>query len=67
MDAHQNRVFAILTCTKIVLCQRKAANIVTNKTGDFKAFFQRFNQPPVLNLNMRHIANHAAFRVNESG
>lgn len=45
MDAHQNRVFAILTRTKVVLRQRKAANIVTHKTGDFKAFFQCFNQP----------------------
>jgi hypothetical protein len=50
-----------------VLCQRQAANIVADKAGDFKAFFQRVDQPPVFHLNMRHIANHAAFRVDQPG
>jgi hypothetical protein len=28
-----------------VLSQRQAANIVTNKAGNFEAFFERFDQP----------------------
>ena len=67
MDTHQNGVFAILTCTEVVLCQRQTADIVADKTGHFKAFFQRIDQRPVFHLNVRHIANHAAFRVDQTG
>ncbi|MNV46854.1 hypothetical protein D3C71_1386990 [compost metagenome] len=66
MYAHQNRVFAILTRTKVVLRQRQTANIVPDITGDVETFFQRTDQPPVFNLNMRHITNHAAFRVDQA-
>lgn len=67
VNAHQNRVFAVLARTKVVLRQRQRANIVTNKAGQLEALFQRLNQPPVLYLNMRHVANNAAFRVNQPG
>lgn len=65
VDAHQNGVFAILTCTKVVLCQRQTADIVTDKTGDEEPFFQCLNQSPVLHLNMRHIVDLAAFRIDK--
>lgn len=38
---------------------------MADKTGDVKAFFQRFDQPPVLYLNVRHIADNAAFRIDQ--
>ena len=63
--AHQNGVFTVVARTKVVLRQRQATNIVPDIASDFKAFFQRFNQPPVLHLNMRHIANDAAFRIDQ--
>ncbi len=63
MDAHQNRVLAVLACTKVVLGQRQAADIVPDKTGHLEAFLQRAHQAPVLHLNMRHIADHAALRI----
>lgn len=50
-----------------MLRQRQRANIVTNKAGQLEALFQRLNQPPVLYLNMWHVANNAAFRVNCAG
>ena len=65
MDTHQNGVFAILTCTEVVLRQRQTTDIVTNETGHFKTFFQSFYQPPVFYLNMRHVMNFAAVRVNK--
>lgn len=45
MDTHQNGVFAILTCTEVVLRQRQTTDIVTNETGHFKTLFQCFYQP----------------------
>ena len=61
--AHQNRIFTILARTKVVLCQGQRADVVPHETGHFKAFFQRIYQPPVLNLYMGHITDHAAFGV----
>ena len=66
VHAHQNGVFAILACAKIVLGQRQAADIVANKAGNVEAFLQRPDQAPVFHRNMRHIADHAAFRVDEA-
>jgi hypothetical protein len=40
---------------------------MAHKAGHFKALFQRVDQPPVFNLNVRHIADHAAFRVDQTG
>src|SRR5699024_12068039 len=65
MYTHQNGVFAILTCTEVVLRQRQTTDIVTDETGHFKTFFQSFYQPPVFYLNMRHVMNFAAVRVNK--
>ena len=39
---------------------------MTDKTGDFKLFFQRFNQTPVFDRDVRHIADYAAFRIDEA-
>ena len=66
VHAHQNGVFAILACAKIVLGQRQAADIVANKAGNIEAFLQRPDQAPVFHRNVRHIADHAAFRVDEA-
>lgn len=52
-----------LARTKVVLCQGQRADVVPHETGHFKAFFQRIYQPPVLNLYMGHITDHAAFGV----
>lgn len=49
-----------------MLGQRQTANIVTDKAGDLKAFFECFDQPPVFDLNVRHIADDAAFRINKA-
>lgn len=40
-------------------------NIVSHETGNVKPFFQRFDQSPVFNLNVRHVTNHAAFRIDK--
>lgn len=45
VHAHQNGVFAITACAKIVLGQRRAADIVANKAGNVEAFLQRPDQP----------------------
>ena len=66
VHAHQDGVFAVLTCTEIVLGQRQAADVVPDIAGDVEAFFQRSDQAPVFHRNMRHIADHAAFRVDEA-
>ncbi|MNI66010.1 hypothetical protein D3C73_1215500 [compost metagenome] len=66
MHSHQNGVFAVLTCPEIVLGKCQTTDIVTNKAGHLEPFFQRLDQPPVFNLNMRHIANDATFRVNQA-
>ena len=66
VHSHQNGVFAILACPEIVLSQRQAANIVTNKAGNFEAFFERFDQSPVFDLNVWHIADDAAFRIDKA-
>ncbi|MNT49661.1 hypothetical protein D3C72_1865260 [compost metagenome] len=49
-----------------MLCQRQAADIVADITGDVETFFQRADQPPVFDRDMGHIANHAALRVDQA-
>lgn len=50
---------------QIVLGQRQAADIVSDKAGNVEAFFQRPDQAPVFHRNVRHIADHPAFRIHQ--
>lgn len=64
--AHQNGVFAVVARTEVVLRQREATDIVTDKTGDLKLFSSASTRPQFSTLDVRHVANDAAFRIDQS-
>lgn len=66
VHSRRNGVLAILACPEIILSQYKATNTVSSKAGDVEAFFGRSDQSSASSLNVWHITDDAALRVDET-